>query len=67
MVLFMFSGVSTTPLLMNQLAEEHRWLVWNGTFDEVLPYLREAFNQILELFGSPISSAASWRVGFYRA
>lgn len=57
MVFFMFSGVSATALLMEQVAEEHRWLVWSGTFDEVLPYLREAFNEVLSMFGSQIAVA----------
>jgi serine/threonine protein kinase len=56
MVFFMFSGVSATASLMNELAEEHRWLMWSGTFDEVLPYLRVAFGQVLELFGTQVAN-----------
>jgi serine/threonine protein kinase len=56
MVFFMFSGVSATALLMDQVAEEHHWLVWAGTFEEVLPYLREAFGEVLALFAPQVSS-----------
>jgi eukaryotic-like serine/threonine-protein kinase len=37
MICFMFSAVSATVLLMEELAEEHRSQAWGGSFDEVLP------------------------------
>ena len=56
MVFFMFSAVSATALLMGQLTGEHRWGSWGGTYDEVLPYLREAFNHVLEMFSSQVAN-----------
>ena len=52
----MFSAVSATALLMGQLTGEHRWGSWGGTYDEVLPYLREAFNHVLEMFSSQVAN-----------
>ena len=47
LVVFFFSGLGMTGLLMNELAEPHRWRNWDGSFAEVLPYLRDAFSKVL--------------------
>jgi serine/threonine protein kinase len=56
MIFFMFSGVSATALLMQQLADEHRWQAWDSAYDAVLPYLREAFGRVIETFSAQISN-----------
>jgi eukaryotic-like serine/threonine-protein kinase len=52
MLIFFFTGLSATALLMEELAFDHRWLQWRGTFDEVLPYLRDAFGRVIETFAN---------------
>ena len=48
MVVFFFTGLSMTSLLMNQLNKSQHWENWSGTFDELLPYLRDAFAKAME-------------------
>ena len=48
MAVFFFLGVGITPLLRKELPEPYCWDKWGGTFDEVLPYLRDAFQRVVE-------------------
>ena len=48
MAVFFFQGVGMTPLLRKELPEPYCWDKWGGTFDEVLPYLRDAFQRVVE-------------------
>jgi serine/threonine protein kinase len=48
MGVYLFTGMSATSLLLNQLHDSHRPANWNGSFGEVLPYLHEAFSGVLE-------------------
>jgi serine/threonine protein kinase len=57
MIVFLFAGASATGLLQSELATEHRWGKWSGTYAEVLPYVREAFGRVVEKFGSSIRDA----------
>jgi eukaryotic-like serine/threonine-protein kinase len=50
MTFFFFTGLGTSSLLMKELHEAHRWKNWGGSFNEVLPYLREAFGRVVNLF-----------------
>lgn len=50
MAVFFFLGVGTTPLLFTELPEAYHWRNWNGTYDEVLPYLKDAFQRVLECY-----------------
>lgn len=50
MVVWFFTGLSTTALLMNSLPESYRPRTWRGTYHEVLPHIRHSFNQALEVF-----------------
>ncbi len=53
MIVFYFAGISMSALLLKHLPENFRWEVWRGTFDEIKPYLVEAFsNAIIEFRGS---------------
>jgi eukaryotic-like serine/threonine-protein kinase len=54
LVVFLFCGVSMTHLLFDYLPDEHHWETWDGTFGEVLPYLRQGFDEAIEDFGSVI-------------
>jgi serine/threonine protein kinase len=57
MIVFLFEGASTTALLSSELAPEHRWRKWSGTYVEVLPYVREAFGRVVEKFGKAMADA----------
>ncbi len=49
MIVFYFAGVSMSALLLKHLPENFRWEKWRGAFDEIKPYLVEAFsNAIIE-------------------
>jgi eukaryotic-like serine/threonine-protein kinase len=54
MIVFLFAGASASGLLRSELAPEHQWGKWSGTYAEVLPYVREAFGRTVEKFGSSI-------------
>ena len=44
MVLFLFTGVRATQLLISELSPDHRPGTWHGVYDEILPYLQRAFS-----------------------
>lgn len=52
MVVFFFTGASVTPLLRKELHDAHAWGKgnWSGTYEEVLPYVRDGFGRVLETF-----------------
>lgn len=47
MIVFFFTGTAMTPLLRAHLHSAHVWGKWSGTFDDVLPYVREAFGRVM--------------------
>jgi serine/threonine protein kinase len=50
MVFFMFSGLRANALLFLELDEAHHPRVWQGTYQEVLPYLSHAFSKMIQDF-----------------
>jgi eukaryotic-like serine/threonine-protein kinase len=42
---FVFVGVSMNALLVSELATDHHWDVWGDSFEEVLPYVQDAFGR----------------------
>lgn len=50
MIVYFFAGLGITPLWRNHLHELHRPGVWNGTFQEVLPFVRDAFGNAIADF-----------------
>jgi serine/threonine protein kinase len=50
MIVFMFAGLNATSLLFSKMAADHHPKVWKGTYQEVLPYLKDAFGLALESF-----------------
>jgi serine/threonine protein kinase len=56
MIVFMFTGLNSTSLLLSNMAADHRPRKWNGTYKEVLPYLKNAFGIALESFAMTIPS-----------
>lgn len=54
MALFFFLGVGATPLLLKELPEEFVWDSWRGTFEDVLPYLHDAFQRLLVTYSDSL-------------
>jgi serine/threonine protein kinase len=50
MVVFFFLGVGMTPLLFRELPDSLNYKNWGGAYDEVLPYLKDAFQRVLEYY-----------------
>ncbi|MDE0006616.1 MAG: protein kinase [Rhodospirillaceae bacterium] len=48
MVGYFFSGHSMTELLIGHMEEQFDPEIWEGTYEDVLPYLQEAFGRIIE-------------------
>jgi serine/threonine protein kinase len=55
MAMFFFSGLSATAGLFAQLAPQYHPTVWAGNFQEVLPYVRNAFGDSIHAFGEPLT------------
>ncbi len=47
MVLFLFSGVRASQMLISKLNPSHQPNAWTGSYQEVLPYLVHAFSENL--------------------
>ena len=47
MVPFFFTGIGVTGLLMSELPDTHQPHNWTGAFQEVLPYLQDAFARVI--------------------
>ena len=45
---FLFSGVNVTSHLLSHLDPQHHPRNWAGTYEEVLPYLENAFSRVLD-------------------
>jgi serine/threonine protein kinase len=47
MLAFFFTGLNMNALILGQLHEDHSWAKWHGTFEDVLPYVRDAFSRAI--------------------
>lgn len=56
MIVFLFCGVSFSHLLFHHLHDEHHWQMWDGSFEAVLPYIREAFNKAVAEFSHSLAN-----------
>lgn len=50
MVVFYFSGISMSALLLKHIPENFRWERWRGTFEEIMPYIADGFSSAIEEF-----------------
>lgn len=67
MVVFYFIGISMSALLSKFIPREVRYDVWRGSYDEIKPYILNAFSEALDEFagaivGDQISSELRWAV-----
>ena len=56
MILFLFTGAGATAQLLDQLDPSFHWSTYSGTYDEVLPYLRDAYGRALETAAEALPS-----------
>jgi|SRR5580693_4643463 serine/threonine protein kinase len=54
MIVFMFTGLNATGLLLSKMTADHHPRAWKGTYTEVLPYLKDAFGLALESFATTV-------------
>ena len=50
MIVFYFAGVSMSALLLNHIPANFRWENWRGSFEEVKPYIIQAFSKAINEF-----------------
>lgn len=53
---FMFSGVNVTANIFSRLKEEFHPTNWHGTYEQVLPYVEQAFGETLEDLSTAIDA-----------
>jgi serine/threonine protein kinase len=51
---FMFAGVNITGSIFSRLDQQFHWKVWQGSYEQVQPYIQEAFTRVLEDLESQI-------------
>ena len=52
LVVYMFTGLSVTHVLVERTPQDHRPTRWGGGYQQVLPYLGEYFRAAMERIGS---------------
>ena len=50
MIVFMFTGLSMSSLLLSEMAPDMHPNKWRGTYEEVLPYVRDGFGLAINKF-----------------
>lgn len=55
MVVFYFTGISMSALLAQYIPPELRWERWRGPYEEIKPYIVDAFSQALREFECSIT------------
>lgn len=51
---FFYTRSSLTSLIKTELAPDHLWTSWGETYDDVLPYVRDAFGKAVVAFGREV-------------
>jgi len=54
MAFFLITGEKLTPLMRTFLRPEHNQINWRGTYEEILPFLRDAFGRSMEAFDAEL-------------
>lgn len=54
MIVFFFTGVSMTSLVLSQMDPAHRHDKWTGGYDTVFPYVQDAFGKALNHFAAAV-------------
>jgi len=62
MVVFFFAQSGMTALLKAHLNSNHTWDSWDGPYEEVLPYVRDAYNRALDVFATSVPAEISVKI-----
>jgi serine/threonine protein kinase len=65
MAMFFFLGEGTTPLLFSRMQPAHLPNYWGGTYEEVLPFVRNSLGEILALLRVEIESRTDRYARFF--
>ena len=58
MVAFFFCGIGMTALILKNMPPEHLYFVFNGTYTQILPEIRDAFGIALQEFEQSVPGPA---------
>jgi eukaryotic-like serine/threonine-protein kinase len=58
LVVFFFCRVSATAALASSLDQAHHWREWGDSFEAVLPFLRAAFERVVDVFSRAVAQEA---------
>lgn len=56
MIVFMFTRASMTALILRELEQFHHWKIWRGSYEEILPFVRDGFGRALVKISAEIPS-----------
>jgi eukaryotic-like serine/threonine-protein kinase len=62
MIASLFTGTAMTPLVLMRLEPDFDWRAWNGSYSEVLPYIRAAFAEVTGYVADEIPMACRDRL-----
>ncbi|WP_263832853.1 protein kinase domain-containing protein [Sulfurospirillum oryzae] len=57
LIVFYFTKISMSALLINHIPQSFHFAVWKGDFKEILPYLEKAFAESLDVFEKSINDS----------
>lgn len=57
LAVFFFCGIGMTSMILKHLPQEHHHTVWAGTYDQVLPEVRNAFGLAVQEFELSVPGA----------
>lgn len=48
MLVWFYTGLSATALIISELAPQHHPRLWQGTYEQILPFVKDAFARLLD-------------------
>jgi len=54
MICFAFTSATFNALLISELHPDHNWLNWTGSYEDVLPYVTDAFGRAVERMAASV-------------
>jgi eukaryotic-like serine/threonine-protein kinase len=62
LTVFLFARANMTALISSEMDASHHWRTWRGEFEEVLPYMRDAFNLAIARFAPEVPEKFRTRI-----
>ncbi|MCP4986144.1 MAG: protein kinase family protein [Colwellia sp.] len=56
MVVFYFTGISMSALLLQYIPKQFKWDNWRGPYESIKPYIADAFSKALDTFEEELTS-----------